>query len=93
MSAAVATAPPPSTALRLLEVRVLPEFCAFWPTRPPEPTLDEPRFTDERSDFRGVSPTMLLVQVLGGGVIGIPKCAKAMNKAFFGPLRVGRMTA
>jgi hypothetical protein len=36
---------------------------------------------------------MLLVQVLGGGVIGIPECAKAMNNAFFGPLRVGRMTA
>ena len=34
MSAAVATLPPPSTALRLLEVRVLPEFCAFWLTWP-----------------------------------------------------------
>ena len=34
MSAAVATLPPPSTALQLLEVRVLPEFCAFWLTWP-----------------------------------------------------------
>src|SRR5262249_43004428 len=34
MSAAVATLPPPSTALQLLEVRVVPEFCAFWLTRP-----------------------------------------------------------
>jgi hypothetical protein len=34
MSAAVATLPPPSTALRLLEVRVLPEFSAFWLTGP-----------------------------------------------------------
>jgi pimeloyl-ACP methyl ester carboxylesterase len=30
MSAAQATLPPPSTALRLLEARVLPEFGAFW---------------------------------------------------------------
>src|ERR1700741_5046096 len=34
MSAAQMTLPPPSTALQLLEVRVLPEFCAFWLTRP-----------------------------------------------------------
>jgi pimeloyl-ACP methyl ester carboxylesterase len=34
MSAAIATLPPPSTALRLLEVRALPEFCAFWLTWP-----------------------------------------------------------
>lgn len=34
MSAAVATFPPPSAALKLLEVRFVPEFCAFllaWP--------------------------------------------------------------
>jgi len=34
MSAAQATLPAPSTALRLLEVRVLPEFGAFWLIRP-----------------------------------------------------------
>jgi hypothetical protein len=34
MSAAQATLPPPSTALRLLEARVLPEFGAFWLMRP-----------------------------------------------------------
>src|SRR5258708_2965136 len=34
MSAAQATLPPPSTALRLLEVRVVPEFGAFWLMRP-----------------------------------------------------------
>jgi hypothetical protein len=34
MSAAKATLPPPSTALRLLEARVLPEFGAFWLMRP-----------------------------------------------------------
>lgn len=34
MSATQATLPPPSTALQLLEARVLPEFGAFWLTRP-----------------------------------------------------------
>jgi hypothetical protein len=34
MCAAQATLPPPSTALQLLEARVLPEFGAFWLTRP-----------------------------------------------------------
>ena len=34
MSAVQATLPPPSTALRLLEARVLPEFGAFWLMRP-----------------------------------------------------------
>ena len=34
MSAAQATLPPPSTALRLLELRVVPEFGAFWLMRP-----------------------------------------------------------
>ena len=34
MSVAQATLPPPSTALRLLEARVLPEFGAFWLIRP-----------------------------------------------------------
>src|SRR5258708_24399769 len=34
MSAAQATLPPPSTALRLLEAGVLPEFGAFWLMRP-----------------------------------------------------------
>jgi Alpha/beta hydrolase family len=34
MSAAQTTLPPPSTALQLLEVRVLPEFGAFWLMRP-----------------------------------------------------------
>jgi pimeloyl-ACP methyl ester carboxylesterase len=34
MSAAQATLPPPSTALRLLEARVLPELGAFWLMRP-----------------------------------------------------------
>src|SRR6266481_2484049 len=33
MSAAQTTLPPPSTALQLLEVRVLPEFGAFWLVR------------------------------------------------------------
>jgi alpha/beta hydrolase family protein len=34
MCAAQAMLPPPSTALQLLEARVLPEFGAFWLTRP-----------------------------------------------------------
>jgi pimeloyl-ACP methyl ester carboxylesterase len=34
MYAAQATLPPPSTTLQLLEARVLPEFGAFWLTRP-----------------------------------------------------------
>jgi AraC-like DNA-binding protein len=34
MSVALATLPPPSAALRLLEARVLPEFGAFWLMRP-----------------------------------------------------------
>ena len=34
MSAAQATLPPPSTALRLLEARAVPEFGAFWLMRP-----------------------------------------------------------
>jgi hypothetical protein len=34
MSAAQMTLPPPSTALRLLEARALPEFGAFWVMRP-----------------------------------------------------------
>src|SRR5260370_17795144 len=34
MSAAQATLPPPSTALRVLEARVFPEFGAFWLMRP-----------------------------------------------------------
>src|ERR1700682_6149977 len=34
MSAVQATLPPPSAALRLLEVRVVPEFGAFWLMRP-----------------------------------------------------------
>src|SRR5258708_1144804 len=34
MSVAHATLSPPSTALRLLEARVLPEFGAFWLMRP-----------------------------------------------------------
>ena len=34
MSSAQATLPPPSTSLRLLEARVLPEFGAFWLIRP-----------------------------------------------------------
>ena len=34
MSAVQETLPPPSTALRLLEVRVVPEFGAFWLMRP-----------------------------------------------------------
>jgi hypothetical protein len=34
MSAAQMTLPPPSTALRLLEARALPEFGAFWLMRP-----------------------------------------------------------
>lgn len=34
MSAALATLPPPSTALRMLEARVVPELGAFWLMRP-----------------------------------------------------------
>jgi pimeloyl-ACP methyl ester carboxylesterase len=34
MSVVQETIPPPSTALRLLEIRVLPEFGAFWLIRP-----------------------------------------------------------
>ena len=54
MSAAVATLPPPSTALRLLEVRVLPEFCAFWLTWPwlssVAPRGDRPAFEVHAGD-------------------------------------------
>jgi pimeloyl-ACP methyl ester carboxylesterase len=34
MSVVEAMPPPPSAALQLLEARVVPEFCAFWLTRP-----------------------------------------------------------
>ena len=52
---------------------------------------------DGRSDIGGVSPTMLLVQVLGGDVLSLISASqnalKLMNKPSFGQLRVGRMAA